>query len=135
MTRWTAHSYDGFRTVEWYTFANKSAQYFPTNNCSRPLNRSNIAELLRNYVGSAHPTGLTRIGGPFTLEGFEIVHEGSVPVRLTVGEREPLVNESVGKILNPGEVWCPPFRNVPWMAFYTSSNVSQCLRITLVWCE
>jgi len=64
-------------------------------------------------------------------DGFEIIHDGNADVRIGIDDIEGVANRSQGKILKPGESWSPPFRVKNYLTFYTSSNVSQLLYVSV----
>lgn len=124
MTRFV--NYDVHMTYGWYTLANKSSQYWPTNNCSRPLALSTATRLISALVNQSYTTAPIQV-----IDSFEIVHIGNAAIRVKVDDIEGVANESEGKIINPGETWGPPYRLKNFLTFYTSSNVSQQLQISV----
>ncbi len=136
MTRWSSPGvYEGHYTTQFYTFANKSTEYFPTLNCSRPLkNTSTLNNYLQSIQGSNDRPGLNRNQIGLTIcEEMELTHMGAADVRVKVGAVEGFANESQGKILSPGETWHIPYRVHDHLTVYTSSNVSQQIEITMAW--
>lgn len=134
MTRWSSpDNYEGHKTVVVWTLANKSSMFWPTLNCSNPDNASRVVNYIRSLVGSANMGQAGKLSPAHIPEAFEMVHKGASDVRVYVGAIEGVANESLGKILMPGEVWSPPYRNFEYMTFYTSSNVSQEIHLTLLW--
>lgn len=119
-------NYDLHQTYDWYTFANKSSQYWPTNNCSRPLGLSTATNLICNLVNQSYNQAPVLV-----IDSFEIIHKGNADLRVRVDDVEGVVNESQGKIVSPGETWSPPYRLKNFLTFYTSSNTSQQLQISV----
>lgn len=124
MTRYS--HYDVHQTYDVYTLSNKSAMYWPILSASIPLVLSSITRLFSNLVNQSYNTAPVIV-----VDGFEIVHKGNADIRVGVDAIEGLANESTGKILSPGEGWNPPFRVKSYISFYTSSNVSQQLQVSL----
>ena len=102
--------------------------FWPTLNCSDPLQGSRICDLLSGLVDKYS----NRNKAPLKVANeFELIHDGTADVRVGVDEIEGVANESQGHIIKPGETWNPKMRVHKYLTFYTSSNVSQSLRMTL----
>ena len=121
-------NYDIHQSYHVYTFHNKSSMYWPTNNCSAPLPGSRVTNLITNLV---ERKGAANNKKTIICDKFEIIHDGNVDVRVRADPIEGVANESQGHVLKPGEIWSPPFRLHNSLTFYTSSNVSQSLRLTI----
>ena len=127
MTRW--NNYDAHASYDISTFANASSKYWPTNNCSRPLALSTVTQLITTLALANVSNRNMR--QKVVVDGFELIHDGNADVRVKIDDVEGFANESLGHILKPGEIWSPPFRLINHLSLYTSSNVSQPLRLTV----
>ena len=112
--------YDGHFCYEVYTLANKSSMFWPTLNCSRPLAYSTATRLVTALVNKSYNKAIVDV-----IDGVSFYHKGTADVRVRIDDIEGIANESMGKVLEPGEEWCPPYRIKHNVTFYTSSNVSQ----------
>jgi len=127
MTR--INNYDIHKTYEVSTLANKSSMYWPTLNCSNPTAGSSVTDLVTRlaYPNTADKDMRQKI----VVDEFEFINDGASAVRVTVDDVEGQVNESQGHVVQPGEIWNPPFRLKRFLSIYTSSNVSQTMRLTV----
>ncbi len=126
MTKYS--NYDVHKSYDVGLFANSSSMFWPTLNCSTPKTLSTVTALMMNLVSL--PTTNIDARQRVICDEFEIIHDGAVDLRVSV-DNEPLANESVGKIIKPGEIWTPPFRLHKYLVFYTSSNASQLIRLSV----
>ena len=127
MTR--INNYDVHKSYDVYSLANKSSIYWPTLNCSRPLQKSTVTDLITSLVSLG--TNNANLRQTVICDAFEIINDGNADIRVTVDDVEGLANQSQGHPISPGEVWCPPFRVKNFIGIYTSSNVSQKIRLTV----
>lgn len=132
MTRWSNPNYEGHTTIQLFTLANKSTMWFPTMSAA-PANMSTLGCWIRLLEGSSD-RNISRVNWAARVaEEVELIHLGDTEVRVKIGAIEGTANESLGKLLEPGEVWHVPFKVHDYLSFYTSSNVSQRIEMTLAW--
>lgn len=65
------------------------------------------------------------------IDEFDLEHLGGSDIRVKVDDIEGIVNESQGYIIQSGDIWSPDFRLHRFLTFYTSSNTSSQMRLTV----
>lgn len=131
MSRWKAN-YDVHKSVELYTRANLSAIYWPTLNHSKPVAGSTVTDYMTDLYAS-----LSNISDPnkqqrIVCDDFDVLHMGGADVRILCDDIEgDIANQTQGYIVRSGERYRPYIRAHRHISFWTSSNASVQLQLTV----
>lgn len=136
LSRWSIpQNFDGHYTEDLVLFVNGSTLYFPTLNCSKPKNLSNIASYIKTVeVAAGVDSSIERLTWTQHMaERIDIKNLGTDEFRVKFGDIEGEANESQGYIVESGQTRSVNYKVADYMTFYTSSNTSSLIQVTLFW--